>query len=80
MLLGLLSAAIDGSCNAEDALEQSVKQGTRQYVLLGAGFDTFAFRRPEWAGNLRVFELDEPAMSLFHSIALGGRKKHPAAP
>ena len=46
---------------AEDALEQSVKQGTRQYVLLGAGFDTFAFRRPEWAASLRVFEVDDPA-------------------
>jgi methyltransferase (TIGR00027 family) len=46
---------------AEDALERSVQQGARQYVLLGAGFDTFAFRRPDLAQKLRVFELDDPA-------------------
>ena len=53
--------ALARSRYAEDLLEQSVKRGTRQYVLLGAGFDTFAFRRPEWAANLEVFELDDAA-------------------
>ncbi len=32
----------------------------RQYVLLGAGLDTFAQRRPEVASRLRVFEVDQP--------------------
>jgi methyltransferase (TIGR00027 family) len=44
---------------AEDNLEQAVAAGVRQYVLLGAGLDTFAYRNP-YAG-LRVFEVDHPA-------------------
>ncbi|HEY0934524.1 MAG TPA: class I SAM-dependent methyltransferase, partial [Trebonia sp.] len=35
-------------------------RGTGQYVLLGAGLDTFAQRRPDLAGRLRVFEVDQP--------------------
>ncbi len=34
--------------------------GVRQYVILGAGLDTFAQRRPEIASQLRVFEVDQP--------------------
>ncbi len=33
----------------------------RQYVLLGAGLDTFAYRNPHAAAGLRVFEVDHPA-------------------
>src|SRR5664279_3432932 len=44
---------------AEDTLEEAVNAGTRQYVLLGAGFDTFAFRRPDLAAKLQVYELDD---------------------
>jgi methyltransferase (TIGR00027 family) len=33
----------------------------RQYVLLGAGLDTFAYRQPSWAKSLRIFEVDHPA-------------------
>ena len=44
----------------EDCLDEAIHQGVRQYVILGAGFDTFAFRRPEFAGRLQVFELDHP--------------------
>lgn len=46
---------------AEDCLEQAIKFGAEQYVILGAGFDTFAFRRKDLLGNLHVFELDHPA-------------------
>lgn len=45
---------------AEDCLEQAVKQGLRQYVILGAGLDTFAFRRPDLLKRLEVFEVDHP--------------------
>ena len=45
----------------EDNLEQAVRQGVRQYVILGAGMDTFAFRRPEMLEQLQVFEVDHPA-------------------
>ena len=44
---------------AEDALAEAVGRGVRQYVVLGAGFDTFAYRNP--FPDLRVFEVDHPA-------------------
>ncbi len=44
---------------AEDTLAESVQNGSTQYVLLGAGLDTFAYRNP-FAG-LRIFEVDHPA-------------------
>jgi methyltransferase (TIGR00027 family) len=44
---------------AEDQLAQAVARGTRQYVVLGAGLDTFAYRNPY--PGLRVFEVDHPA-------------------
>jgi methyltransferase (TIGR00027 family) len=46
---------------AEDQLATAVKNGIRQYIILGAGFDTFAYRQPEWAHTLRIFEIDQPA-------------------
>jgi methyltransferase (TIGR00027 family) len=45
---------------AEQRLEEAVGRGVRQYVILGAGFETFAYRRPAWATDLRVFEVDQP--------------------
>src|ERR1700761_105759 len=47
----------------EDLVADQAERGTRQYVLLGAGLDTFAQRRPELAGRLRVFEVDQPGTS-----------------
>src|SRR5258708_15780862 len=44
----------------EDSLEIAVQQGVEQYVILGAGLDTFAFRRPDLAARLQIFELDHP--------------------
>jgi len=44
---------------AEDELARAVAQGVRQYVVLGAGLDTFAYRNPY--PSLRVFEVDHPA-------------------
>jgi len=46
---------------AEDHLEQAVRQGLKQYVILGAGMDTFALRRPDLLEQLQVFEVDHPA-------------------
>ena len=45
---------------AEDELADAVARGVRQYVLLGAGLDTFAYRNPHAAVGLRVFEVDHP--------------------
>lgn len=46
---------------AEDQLALSIERGTRQYVILGAGLDTFAYRNPHPESDLRVFEVDYPA-------------------
>jgi methyltransferase (TIGR00027 family) len=43
---------------AEDRLAAAVSRGVRQYVILGAGFDTFALRQPPWARELRILEVD----------------------
>ena len=44
----------------EDLVAARAARGTEQYVLLGAGLDTFAQRREELAARLRVFEVDQP--------------------
>jgi len=44
----------------EDLVEEQVGRGVGQYIILGAGLDTFAQRRPELAANLHVFEVDQP--------------------
>ena len=44
---------------AEDTLASAVAHGVTQYVLLGAGLDTFAHRNPHT--HLHVFEVDHPA-------------------
>jgi methyltransferase (TIGR00027 family) len=46
---------------AEDQLGAAVARGARQYVILGAGLDTFAYRNPYEQQGLRVFEADHPA-------------------
>jgi methyltransferase (TIGR00027 family) len=44
----------------EDRLLRRAHAGVEQYVVLGAGLDTFGYRRPEVLGALRVFEVDHP--------------------
>jgi methyltransferase (TIGR00027 family) len=44
---------------AEDELADAIARGTRQYVVLGAGLDSFAYRNPY--PHLRVYEVDHPA-------------------
>jgi methyltransferase (TIGR00027 family) len=46
---------------AEDELARAVMRGVRQYVILGAGLDTFPYRNPHRVSNLRLFEVDHPA-------------------
>lgn len=46
---------------AEDQLSSAVGSGIRQYVVLGAGLDTFAYRNPFRSAGLHVFEVDHPA-------------------
>jgi methyltransferase (TIGR00027 family) len=46
---------------AEDELASAIARGVRQFVILGAGLDTFAYRNPYADIGLRVFEVDHPA-------------------
>jgi methyltransferase (TIGR00027 family) len=43
---------------AEDRLAAAVVSGVTQYVILGAGLDTFVLRQPQWARDLRIVEVD----------------------
>jgi methyltransferase (TIGR00027 family) len=57
---GLRSHLVVRSRFAEDRLEEAVARGINTYVILGAGFDTFAYRQPEWAEGMRIIEIDHP--------------------
>lgn len=46
---------------AEDELAEAVAHGTGQYVILGAGLDSFVYRQPDLVRSLDVYEVDHPA-------------------
>jgi methyltransferase (TIGR00027 family) len=60
MARGMRMALAVRSRVAEDTLQEAISRGVRQYVVLGAGFDTFALRNPHPAATLQVFEVDHP--------------------
>ena len=60
MSRGLRGALVARSRFVEDELSRCVAAGVRQYLLLGAGLDTFAYRNPYRDEGLRVFEVDHP--------------------
>jgi methyltransferase (TIGR00027 family) len=45
----------------EDCLAESLAHDVRQYVIMGAGLETFGYRQPSWATSLCIFEVDHPA-------------------
>jgi methyltransferase (TIGR00027 family) len=49
----------------EDLVSERVDQGVEQYVILGAGLDTFAQRKPQLAQRMQVFEIDQPGPQLW---------------
>lgn len=57
---GLRAALVARSRFVEDELARCVAAGVRQYLILGAGLDTFAYRNPYADAGLRVFEVDHP--------------------
>lgn len=57
---------------AEERLHIAMERGVTQFLILGAGLDTFAYRQPEWAGALRIFEVDHPASQADKRQKLGG--------
>jgi methyltransferase (TIGR00027 family) len=58
----------------EDCLAESLVRGVRQYVILGAGLDTFAYRQPAWGISLRIYEVDHPASQEWKRERLEGAK------
>jgi methyltransferase (TIGR00027 family) len=59
---------------AEDVLAEAVARGVLQYVIVGAGMDSFALRRPSFARDLEIFEVDHPATQEFKIRRLADRE------
>ena len=70
VLAGARAQATCRSRYAEDSLARGIGRGISQYVLLGAGLDSFAYRSP-LADRVRVFEIDHPATQEYKRRALG---------
>lgn len=62
---------------AEDWLEGFVEAGGRQYVLVGAGLDSFALRRTDLANQLRVFEVDRGSVQRAKRDRVGSLGREP---
>jgi len=59
--LGLLTGQVVGrSRYAEDLLDQAVQHNIEQYVLVGAGLDSFILRESQHYPTLKIFEVDHP--------------------
>ena len=65
---------------AEDVVLAAVESGVDQYVILGAGFDTFAMRHPELAGRLVTFEVDHPDVQRLKRQRLAAAPTSPVLP
>jgi methyltransferase (TIGR00027 family) len=59
--LALRAHVVLRSRYTEDRLQEAVTRGIRQYILVGAGLDSFALRQPDWAKDLIIIEVDHPA-------------------
>lgn len=57
----LRSAMVLRSRFAEDRLAKAAARGVRQYVMVGAGLDTFPWRQPDFTHGMQIFAVDHPA-------------------
>jgi len=64
---------------AEDEVERCVARGLDQYLILGAGFDTFALRREDMRGRVRVYEIDHPDVQALKRERIASARCAPAA-
>jgi methyltransferase (TIGR00027 family) len=64
---------------AEDRLAQAVGRGVRQYVMFGAGLDTFPWRQPDFAKDIHIFAVDHPA-SLIQTNRVFRERQFPRPP
>jgi methyltransferase (TIGR00027 family) len=60
MLQPISAQVLSRAKYCEEKLEQAVSKGIAQYVIIGAGFDSFCLRRPDFASCLRIYEIDHP--------------------
>lgn len=74
----ILAVGIGSLRYAEDEVESCVARGIDQYVILGAGFDTFALRRFDLADRLRVFEVDFPDVQALKRARIDAASIRPA--
>jgi methyltransferase (TIGR00027 family) len=77
--LGAPAETLSRALYTEDKLTEAVQHGIQQYVILGAGLDTFAFRRPDLLPHLHVFEVDHPATQTFKRTRLAAAGLTPAS-
>ena len=73
-MLALRAHVVLRSRFTEDRLAAAVSRGITQYIILGAGFDTFALRQPSWAQKLKIIEVDHAGtqtMKRSHIAAAG---------
>jgi methyltransferase (TIGR00027 family) len=69
----------------EDQLETAAVRGVRQYIMLGAGLETFPWRQPDFARDMKIFFCDHPstlawAQSRFRERALVAPPNHTIVP
>ncbi len=75
---GFRAAIVARARFIEELVAEQAGHDVAQYVVLGAGLDTFAQRRPQVASRLRVFEVDQPGPpSLEAATADRARLRHP---
>ena len=63
---------------AEDEVDRCVERGIDQYLILGAGFDTFAFRRSDLRGLVHVYEIDHPDVQALKRARVAAASRTPA--
>src|SRR5262249_60410124 len=57
---GFRAAIVARARFVEDLVAEQVAVGVTQFVILGAGLDTVAERRPDLGARLRIYEVDQP--------------------
>lgn len=75
----ILAVGIGSLRYAEDAAEKAAQEGVGQYVVLGAGFDTFALRRADLVDALQVFEVDYPDVQALKKERIASAAATPAS-
>jgi methyltransferase (TIGR00027 family) len=75
----IFALGVAGLRVAEDEVERCVARGIDQYVVLGAGFDTFALRRSDLVDRIRIYEVDHPDVQALKRGRLAQATRDPAS-